>query len=112
VLTKKLFLSGLVIFVSLLFSTVNSVGTSWVLWSQTYGGEGSESANSLIVTSDGGYALAGYISAFGGGESDVWLIKVDEMGIPEFPSWTILPLLVATTIAVIICRNRFRKKFA
>jgi len=30
--------------------------------------------------------------------------------IPEFPSWIILPLFVIATLAVIICRNRLRRK--
>lgn len=30
--------------------------------------------------------------------------------IPEFPSWTVLPMLVMITIAVIICRNKLKRK--
>ena len=30
--------------------------------------------------------------------------------IPEFPSWTLLPLLIASTFAVIVIRNKIRKK--
>jgi hypothetical protein len=29
--------------------------------------------------------------------------------IPEFPSWTILPLLLATTALIVICRKRLTK---
>jgi nitrous oxidase accessory protein len=32
--------------------------------------------------------------------------------IPEFPSWTLLPLFAIVTLAVVICRNRLRKKVA
>ena len=30
--------------------------------------------------------------------------------IPEFPSWIILPLLIASTLVVFVMRNRLRKK--
>jgi amino acid permease len=33
-----------------------------------------------------------------------------EQEIPEFPSWTILPLFVIATLAVLICRNRPKRK--
>ena len=33
-----------------------------------------------------------------------------EQKIPEFPSWTILPLFVIATLAVLICRNRPKRK--
>ena len=33
-----------------------------------------------MVTSDGGYALAGYTGLFGGGDYDFWLVKTDEFG--------------------------------
>jgi len=39
---------------------------------------------SLVVTLDGGYALAGQK------DNDFWLAKTDENGIiPEFPAWVI-----------------------
>ena len=75
-------------------------------WSQTYGGVEPDEANSLIQTSDGGYAIAGYTMSFGAGDSDFWLIKTDNQGIPEFPSWTILPLFVTATLIGILVRKR------
>ena len=51
-----------------------------VEWNQTYGGSGVEFANSLVETSDGGYALAGSTSALVAGNADVWLVKVDSLG--------------------------------
>ncbi len=55
-------------------------------WNKTYGGPGLDIACSLIVTSDGGFALAGtwnYLSTwefnnFAGG--DFWLLKTDALG--------------------------------
>jgi hypothetical protein len=57
---------------------VDSYGN--VEWNQTYGGSGVEFANSLVQTSDGGYALAGGTSALVAGNADVWLVKVDSLG--------------------------------
>ena len=51
-------------------------------WNRTYGGEGTanmEEARSLVVTSDGGYALAGFTGPLRG-LTDFWLVKTDEFG--------------------------------
>ncbi len=48
-------------------------------WAETYGGSGTEWANDLIRTSDGGYLLVGETDSFG--ESfDAYVVKVDESG--------------------------------
>ena len=52
-------------------------------WNKTYGGAGGDIARSLIITSDGGYALVGYTSSFGG-TVDFWLVKTDESGNVEW----------------------------
>jgi hypothetical protein len=49
-------------------------------WNQTYGGIGVEVAYSMVQTSDGGYALAGYTESFGAGTQDIWLVRTDKMG--------------------------------
>jgi hypothetical protein len=49
-------------------------------WTTTIGGPESEEGNSLIQTSDGGYAIAGYTKSFGAGEADVYLVKLDAHG--------------------------------
>ena len=46
-------------------------------WKQTYGGTEGERAFSLVVTSDGSYALAGVTDSFGSGSHDYWLVKTD-----------------------------------
>jgi len=50
-------------------------------FNKTFGGEFSDSAESMIKTSDGGYALAGITESFGSG---AWLVKTDSDGNEEF----------------------------
>jgi len=49
-------------------------------WTKTIGGKGWDVGNSLIQTSDGGYAIAGYTSSFGAGQLDVYVVKLDSTG--------------------------------
>ena len=53
-------------------------------WNKIYGGVESDSARSLILTSDGGYAIAGGTYSFGAGDNDFWLIKTDPSGNMEW----------------------------
>ncbi len=53
------------------------------LWSKTYGGSHRDEAYSLVQTSDGGYALAGYTGSFGTG-GDFWLVKTDASGTTQW----------------------------
>jgi len=54
-------------------------------WNRTYGGSGSDYANSVVQTSDGGYALAGTTSSFSDdGQADFWLVKTDSSGNVEW----------------------------
>lgn len=50
------------------------------LWTRIYGGDINEHAHSVQQTSDGGYIVTGWTKSFGAGWSDVWLLKLDEMG--------------------------------
>ncbi len=49
-------------------------------WTKTIGGPDREEGNSLIQTSDGGYAIAGYTTSFGAGGYDVYVVKLDAKG--------------------------------
>lgn len=49
-------------------------------WNQTYGARAEDVAYSVIQTSDGGYALAGYSDSYGAGNFDFWLVKTDSFG--------------------------------
>jgi hypothetical protein len=51
-----------------------------MVWDRTYGGGNSDQARSLIQTTDGGYAVAGWTTSKGAGEMDIWVIKLDENG--------------------------------
>ncbi len=53
-------------------------------WSKTFGGGGQDEAYSVIQTSDGGYALAGYTGSYGAGEANYWLVKTDSSGNMEW----------------------------
>jgi len=50
------------------------------LWDKTFGGSDDDLARSIIQTTDGGYAIAGYTKSKGAGGADVWVIKLDEQG--------------------------------
>jgi hypothetical protein len=44
-------------------------------WTKTIGGESDDWDESLIQTSDGGYAIAGTTTSFGAGGHDVYVVK-------------------------------------
>jgi hypothetical protein len=51
-----------------------------VVWERSYGGQGTESAECIETTQDGGYILAGYTTSYGQGGYDVYLVRVDSEG--------------------------------
>ena len=79
-------------------------------WSKTYGGTGGNSANALVETGDGGYALAGRTESFGAGGPDFWLVRTDANGVvPEFPSYMILAVLLVVTSLMVVLKEVSRK---
>jgi hypothetical protein len=50
-------------------------------WNQTYGGSGTDVANSLTKTSDGGYLLGGNTESFGVKTATLLIIKTDSKGL-------------------------------
>jgi len=83
-MTFKLFLSIMLLFVLVSFLSVGSVGASSEMWSQTYGGTSIDCAETLVQTSDRGYALAGDSWPIDTGDTDFWLVKTDEYGDMEW----------------------------
>ena len=74
-----------------------------IVWSRTYD---AETVNSVIKTTEGGYALAGTK------HNDFWLAKTDEYGvIPEFPSWaSLLIVVVAVVVVAVVYRHNLTKQ--
>jgi len=57
---------------------LNSKGE--VQWQKTFGGEGSDEANSIQQTTDGGYIVAGWTESFGFGGQDVYILELNSNG--------------------------------
>jgi hypothetical protein len=51
-------------------------------WSYNYGGSDSDWGNSLVITHDSTYAVAGYTNSFGAGGFDFYLVRAAEFGLP------------------------------
>jgi len=49
-------------------------------WDETFGDEGTDVANSIIQTKDGGYIIAGFIWTVYASKQDICVIKLDENG--------------------------------
>ena len=102
----KLLFSSILILVLCSF-LINSAVASSVIWNQTYEIDRTQKANSMIETSDGGYALAGMIISFFTGKTVIWVAKADMQGeIPEFPAWIILPLFIMATLFAILIKKK------
>ena len=56
----------------------DSLGNAF--WERTYGGSHGEFGHSVQQTFDGGYVIAGYTDSFGGGGSDIYMVKTDSSG--------------------------------
>jgi hypothetical protein len=89
------------------FWLIKTDGTGNMEWNQTFGGTAEDIANSLIATSDGGYAIAGGTYSFGIEGGNFWLLKSNEYGVvPECNSWLLPSLLLTVTLIIIIFRKQ------
>ncbi|WPO83396.1 hypothetical protein SD427_03380 [Chryseobacterium sp. JJR-5R] len=67
---------------------LNSAGT--LQWQKTFGGTGSDFGQSIIQTTDGGYAVIGFTQSIDGdvsanhGSSDIWVTKLNSTGILQW----------------------------
>ena len=61
---------------------VRGDSTGSLMWQNTYSSSsGASVATSMIQTSDGGFAVAGFTYASGQGVSDVWVLKLNAAGL-------------------------------
>jgi|SRR5271157_951937 len=74
--TIILLLSSLLILVS----TVAIASSTSQPWSNTYGGQKDDSFNSVIQTSDGGYAAVGYTSPYANNTTTIYFVKTNANG--------------------------------
>ena len=59
---------------------VKLTSTGNIVWQKTYGGPGDDHAISAEQTADGGFVVAATTSSFGNGNSDFWIIKLNQDG--------------------------------
>ncbi len=57
---------------------IDDTGTE--VWSVTHGGPGNEGAEDIINSPDGGFIVSGFTSSWGAGDTDIWVLEVDENG--------------------------------
>lgn len=61
---------------------LNSSGT--IEWTRTVIGTGYDMANSVIQTIDGSYILAGYTNSYGAGGNDMYIAKLNSIGVLQW----------------------------
>lgn len=72
----------IVLFIMIIFVNAQVLDVEWF---KTYGGSSTETCNTAIRTSDGGFLLGGYTRSFTSTIADGWLVKLDINGDEE---WT------------------------
>ncbi len=55
-----------------------------VLWERTWGGNGYEQADSVVLAGDGGYFIFGETDSYGAGDRDFFLLKITQDGTEEW----------------------------
>ena len=81
----SIFLFSLVLIITI-STTTPALGTLEleIFFTQTYGGENTEYASYAVETNDNGFMIAGFTNSYGAGDSDIWLLKIDSNGVPEW----------------------------
>jgi hypothetical protein len=51
-----------------------------LLWSNTYGGAGTDNGWAVLETEDGGFLITGFTNSFGAGQMDFYLVRTDAAG--------------------------------
>ncbi|MEO0157971.1 MAG: hypothetical protein ABIM59_04500 [candidate division WOR-3 bacterium] len=62
------------------FLVLRLTSTGGLVWARTFGGPGDDRARSVIQTSDGGFAVAGYSASFGPDDYDCLIVKLSGTG--------------------------------
>ncbi|MBK8549510.1 MAG: hypothetical protein IPL53_00065 [Ignavibacteria bacterium] len=57
---------------------LNSTPAGSFQWMKTIGGTGFDVATSLLQTIDGAIVISGYTNSYGGGNNDMYIVKLDE----------------------------------
>ena len=82
-------------------------------WNRTIRFSAFHRANSLVETSDGGFALAGNTKSFGAGGYDFWLVRTNPIVIPEpFPTtWIVAAIVIVAAVgtAVLVYFRKIKK---
>lgn len=73
-----------------------------LLWNQTFGGAEIDWGFSMVGVSTGGFAILGGTYSFGAGMEDVWLIRVNVLGLMPTLPLELLLLLVGVLIIIVI----------
>lgn len=68
------------ILIGLIFTLITLNASTQEFFQRTYGGPGSEFGRGVVQTEDGGYACVGATNSYGDGSSNVYLLKVDDLG--------------------------------
>ncbi|HEY3293858.1 MAG TPA: T9SS type A sorting domain-containing protein [bacterium] len=76
------------------FCVVKLNGQGQTVWTRTYGGNGSEEANCLRMTADGGYVVAGFTTSRGAGGDDFYLVKTGPDAVVTVPHISVTPALL------------------
>lgn len=77
---KRIAILGIVVVAGLALSAELYGQSSDVVWSRTFDEGGNEECNSILMTSDGGFALIGFAYLADGRRGDVYIIRTDPEG--------------------------------
>ena len=58
-------------------------------------------ATSIVEANDGSYVFTGSKDS-----GNVWVVKIDQEVIPEFPLWTLLPIILIASLMILIAKKK------